>query len=94
MLLEEQIIVHQEVTSTISQTREKVVQIGSVVTFVDEYGNRFTYKISSTSTMQAEGKEISILSPVGKALFGSKLGNKVKVSAPKGEYQIEVVDLE
>jgi len=85
-------MVMPELNVTSNQTEEKVVKVGSTVTFVDEDKNHYTFTLSSAPTHLDKG-EISIYSPVGKSLLGAKLGAKVKVSAPKGEYQIEILEI-
>lgn len=63
---------------TLNPTEGKVVKVGSKVTFVDDERNKYTFTLSPTDAKPEEGK-ISIHSPVGKVLLGSKLGDKVKV---------------
>lgn len=38
--------------------------------------------------------KISSVSPLGKALMGTKKGDRVTVSAPAGEIEYEVVEIE
>lgn len=52
-----------------------------------------TYTIVSDQEMDIKRGKISVQSPVGKAILGTKLGNKVKVTAPKGEYKIEILQI-
>jgi transcription elongation factor GreA len=85
-------ILIQEVNTTLDQKEAPVVKVGSTVTFVDEEGNEYTFTLSPANANPVED-EISIHSPVGKALVGAKLGEKVTVQAPKGEYQIEIIKL-
>jgi len=85
-------MVMPELNVTSNQTEEKVVKVGSTVTFVDEEDNKYTFTLSSTDAKLSEG-EISTLSPVGQALLGSRLGDRVKVTAPKGEYQVEILEI-
>jgi transcription elongation factor GreA len=66
--------------------RKDAVSLGSVIT-VMEKGNKekeVYHLVGSAEANPREGK-ISIESPLGKALFGAKVGEQVKVQAPDGE---------
>ncbi len=72
-------------------TKEKmVVKVGSTVTFVDENGNEYTYTLSSGTESRSNEGRLSALSPLGKALLGSKVANEVIVSAPGGQYKVSI----
>ncbi len=68
------------------------VQIGATVTLEEEDGsiNEFTI-VGTLEANPAEGK-ISYLSPVGKALLGKKLGEKVVITSPiKVVYKVKKI---
>ena len=74
------------------------VHIGSVVTIKETTrgSQEKTFRITGFAQANpAEGK-ISDESPVGKALMGHKVGDKVVVEAPRGEmtYKIVKIDIE
>src|SRR5919112_1107906 len=64
----------------VEQAGEGVVGVGSVVEVEDESGGRFEVEISSL------GGGVSADSPLGSALVGAKVGDKVEVQAPKGAW--------
>ncbi len=71
----------------------EVVHIGSRVTITNSKKEKFEYKIVGFAQANpAEGK-ISDESPVGKALIGHKVGDKVAVEAPIGilNYKITAI---
>lgn len=72
-----------------------VVGIGSHVTIVEKGSDEEEHYqiVGSAEANPAEGK-LSMESPLGKALLGSKSGQKVKVAAPDGElvFKIKSID--
>ena len=68
----------------------EVVHIGSKVEIVNSKKQKFEYKIVGFAQANpAEGK-ISDESPVGKALIGHKVGEKVVVEAPVGAINFKI----
>ena len=77
----------------VSEHDSTKVSLGSKVTVVDTDGVEESYTIvGSPEARPTEGK-ISNESPVGSALWGKKVGEKVKVSVPSGtlEYKIKAI---
>jgi transcription elongation factor GreA len=77
----------------VSEHDSTQVSLGSKVTVVDAEGTEESYMIvGSPEARPTEGK-ISNESPVGRALWGKKVGEKVKVSVPSGtlEYTIKAI---
>ena len=70
----------------VEQAAEGVVGVGSVVEVEDESGGRFEVEISSVGGVSTE-------SPLGSALVGAKVGDSVKVKAPKGAWTARVVSV-
>lgn len=66
--------------------KKDVVVIGSFVTVVEKgtTTKEVYHLVGSAEANPAEGK-ISIESPLGKALIGAKVGEKVRINAPGGE---------
>lgn len=66
--------------------KKDVVSLGAHVTVVEEgeKDKEVYHIVGSAEADPAEGK-ISIESPLGKALIGAKVGQKVVVNAPAGE---------
>ena len=76
----------------------EVVHLGSIVTIKEATRGASELKFKITGFAQANPDEGSISdeSPVGKALWGHKLGDKVTVEAPRGTtvYKITEIDIE
>lgn len=71
------------------------VGIGSKVTVVEKgYDEDEMYQIVGSAEANPREGKVSMQSPVGKALMGAKVGDKVKVKAPDGEftYVIKSID--
>jgi transcription elongation factor GreA len=71
----------------VGEAAEGVVGVGSIVEVEDESGSRFEVEISSV----AGG--VSTESPLGAALVGAKVGDAVRVQAPKGDWTARVVSV-
>ena len=71
-----------------------VINIGSTVRIQDlEFDEQMEYKIvGSTEANSLKGK-ISNESPVGKALIGAKVGQKVEVETPSGMIQYKILEI-
>ena len=59
------------------------------VYFVDEDESEGYKVVTSIRSETTEGR-ISIESPLGKALLGHKVGDRVQVSLPQGGYEVEI----
>lgn len=73
----------------------EVVHMGSVVTIKETTrgASPITFKITGFAQADpAEGK-ISDESPVGKAVMGHKVGDKVTVEAPRGDMVYKIVEI-
>lgn len=66
--------------------KKDIVSIGTFVTVVEKgtTTKEVYHLVGSAEANPAEGK-ISIESPLGKALIGAKVGEKVRINAPGGE---------
>lgn len=73
----------------------KKINIGCTVLVYDkEFDEEIEFKIvGSTEANSLQGK-ISNESPVGKALMGKKVGNKVKVETPAGTVEYKILKIE
>ena len=76
----------------IKETAKKgTVSIGSKVDFLDEsLGEVFTYEIVGTTEADVEKKRISNESPIGGALLGKKVGDKVEIIIPAGKTTVVI----
>jgi len=68
----------------VEHTDDGVVGVGSLVEVEDEKGERMEVEISSVGGVSPE-------SPLGGALIGTKVGDTVRVDAPRGAWQAKVV---
>jgi transcription elongation factor GreA len=70
----------------VEQAADGVVGVGSLVEVEDERGERLEVEISSVGGVSPE-------SPLGGALVGAKVGDVVKVDAPRGAWKAKVVSI-
>ena len=70
-----------------------VVSIGSTVKIKKADGDVVAYSIVGSNEADPENFRISDQSPIGKALIGSRAGNKVTVNVPSGVVSFEVVEV-
>src|SRR5689334_16675650 len=63
------------------------IEVGSRVEIEDEQGERMTMEISSVGGVSAD-------SPAGRALIGAKVGDEVKIEAPRGAWRARVLSIE
>ncbi|MBD3409962.1 MAG: transcription elongation factor GreA [Ignavibacteriales bacterium] len=54
----------------------------------------FTYQLVSPEEADFKAGKIAVTSPVGAGLLGKKVGEKVKVQAPAGAMQFEILAIE
>jgi transcription elongation factor GreA len=71
-----------------------VVQFGSQVTLVDDNGERESWTLVSPEEANTLHGKISTQSPVGAAVMGKRVGDKVIVRAPGGETTFTVERVE
>lgn len=70
------------------------VDVGSIVTVVEEGFDEETYHIVGSAEADPLNGKISNESPIGKALLGAKKGAVVKAETPNGEIVFKVVKIE
>lgn len=68
------------------------IGLGSVVS-VKIAGENSTYEIVSSAEADPLQGKISIESPIGSALIGKKVGEKVTAQTPNGEVEIQVLSV-
>jgi transcription elongation factor GreA len=69
-----------------------VVGVGSTVEVKDEFGKQ-TYTVVGPAEADVASGRISHESPVGKALMGCKVGDKVMVATPGGEREVKITKI-
>lgn len=71
-----------------------VVNVGTTVKVLDKsYGEEEIFHIVGSAEADVAKRKISNDSPVGSVLLGKKVGDKVKVNAPGGEVEMEILDI-
>lgn len=69
------------------------VSVGCTVVVAEkDQPNRTYHMVGVTEAAPREGK-ISNESPIGKALMGKKIGDKVVAETPAGEIELEILDI-
>lgn len=72
-----------------------VVGLGSVVTVRDlDYDEELVFTLMGSSGNATSSDHISVSSPVGVALMGRKVGDKIVVETPGGKTTFEVLDVQ
>jgi len=70
------------------------VKIGSTVEIKDlESGEKFVYTLVGSAEADPSENKISNESPVGSAILGRKVGEKVEVEVPVGVIEYEIIDI-
>jgi len=69
------------------------VSFGSTVVVEDLDGNSFSWTIVGEGETEFHDLGISWVSPVAKALWGKQLGQLVTIHRPKGDLEVEIIDI-
>lgn len=77
-----------------STASTEIVHIGSKVTIQNSKRQKFSYQIVGFAQANPDEGKISDESPVGKALLGHKVGDKISVEAPVGTLNFKIVSLD
>lgn len=83
-----------EVVDQSRQTNRNQVFFGATVTYADSRDEERTVRIVGVDEARHEHGEVSWISPVARALLKARVGDVVKVRAPAGVDEIEVVRIE
>lgn len=71
-----------------------LVNIGSVVKLWDcEFEEELEYRIVSSVEGSSGGSTLTDKSPVGEALMGRRAGETVEVHAPKGVFELKILEI-
>ena len=73
--------------------RSDQVLFGATVTIRDEEDRHRTYSIVGVDEADVSLGKISWVSPLARALSKARVGDVVQFHSPKGEQEVEVVDL-
>jgi transcription elongation factor GreA len=77
---------HAQVIDEVAAAASGVVTVGSRVELEREDGEQMTVDISSVGGVSPE-------SPVGRAVLGKKVGDKIVVEAPRGTWRARVLSI-
>jgi transcription elongation factor GreB len=69
------------------------VGFGTVVTVEDAEGRRTTYEIVGPDEVEPARQQISVASPVARALLGKRAGDSVVLRRPRGDLEVTVVSV-
>jgi transcription elongation factor GreA len=70
------------------------IRFGSTVTVVDDQGAEDTYVIVGPQEANPRNGRISNVSPVGSALVGKRVGDRVSIAAPGGQVELEITQIQ
>ena len=75
-------------------TTDKVGLLNKVTIKNIKNGMQMTYTIVTENEANLAEKKIASSTPIAKALMGHKIGDKVKVEAPVGVLEFEILNIE
>lgn len=70
-----------------------VIRFNSIVTFDTPFSKNQSYQIVTPEKSDIKNKKISVLAPMGLALFGYAKGDKITWEFPSGENIIEITEV-
>ncbi|CAI3945991.1 GreA/GreB family (GreA) (PDB:1GRJ) [Commensalibacter communis] len=73
------------------QPQKNKVYFGATVTYVTEEDQEYTVTIVGVDEAITEHGQISLISPIAKALMNAKVGDEVKFQSPAGEKFLEIL---
>jgi transcription elongation factor GreB len=82
-----------EIVDPAMQKNTDQVFFGATVTYCDVANSERTVRIVGIDESRPEEGEISWVSPLARALLKAELGDVVTMHTPKGEVEIEVLDI-
>ena len=78
-----------------SKIKATQVRFGATVTYEDsETGLQAIWKIVGEEETNIENREISVMSPIARSLLGKEEGDEVVIRAPKGNVEVEIINIE
>lgn len=69
-----------------------IVELGNTVELKDD-GHAYTYTVVGSLESDPGAGKISQESPIGEALLGAKVGDKVEITTPNGNRECEVIKI-
>jgi transcription elongation factor GreA len=74
-------------------SKNGAVEIGSTVVIKEGRYKPEEYQIVGAAEANPQEGKVSHVSPLGKALIGKKVGEKVEVEAPSGSFTVKIVEV-
>ncbi|MGE5296545.1 MAG: transcription elongation factor GreA [Solirubrobacterales bacterium] len=69
-------------------------EFGTIVTLLDlDRNHQVTYQLLGPDEADSDNGSISVQSPIGSAILGHAVGDKVTVSIPRGDRHFEVIEI-
>lgn len=75
------------------QPQKNKVYFGATVTYVTEDDQEYTVTIVGVDEAITENGQISLISPIARALMNTKVGDEVKFQSPAGEKFLEILEI-
>ncbi|HEX3350009.1 MAG TPA: transcription elongation factor GreB [Acetobacteraceae bacterium] len=82
-----------EIVDPAQQTRRDQVFFGARVTYANEHDEERTVTIVGVDEADLARGEVSLTSPIARALLHARRGDAVKLRTPQGIEEIEVIDI-
>jgi transcription elongation factor GreA len=87
-------LAHAEVIDVTSVHANGKIVFGATIELIDDdTGDEITYQIVGEDEADIKAGLISISSPIARALIGKEPGDMVKVQAPRGEKNYEILEV-
>ena len=78
----------------VSAVKSETVHFGATVTYEDlETEIKNTWKIVGEDEADIKQRKISIKSPIARALIGKEVGDDTVIKAPKGDNEVEIIEI-
>ncbi len=89
------LVKRMEIAEVVDPTQNSghTVLFGATVTVADEAGKKKKYSIVGVDETDVANGRISWISPIGRALLQAKKGDVVTLRTPKGEEDLEILDV-
>jgi transcription elongation factor GreA len=86
-------IAHSEIIECGKNDHDRVV-FGATVIIEDlETGENVTYRLVGPYEADIQAGTLSVSSPLGKALIGREEGEQIRVQAPRGQREFEILEI-
>lgn len=75
------------------EEKTELIQVGTKVTIKEEGSEQETYTIVGAAEANPRAGKISNESPLGRALLNRKAGETIKVEAPAGSFEVQILKI-